>query len=144
MKAVISGVRARNCVRSPGESMATPGQNVSSKTKKTLRRAMMTLRQAKAQVLVHSARRPLTCNAGLAVELNEDLLEVRLPHLALPDHHALLVEPPQELGQPFVGHVHRALEGLVPDAVLQHPRQRGKACRLQGVEPQRGPPPPPA
>src|SRR3990170_6037741 len=121
MKAVISGVRARNCVKSPWESMATPGQNVSSKTKKTWRRAMMTLRQAKAHVLTHSARRPLTCNAGLAVELNEDLLEVRLPHLALPDHHALLVQPPQELGQPLVGPVPPAPQGLVPGGGLPHP-----------------------
>src|SRR3989442_15892490 len=50
MKAVIFASRARKRVRRPCESMATPGQKVSSKTKNTLRCAMITLRRAKAQV----------------------------------------------------------------------------------------------
>ena len=41
---------SRKRVSRPWESMATPGQNVSSKTKKTFRRAMMRLRWANAQV----------------------------------------------------------------------------------------------
>jgi hypothetical protein len=44
MKAVISGVSTRKRVSSPCESMATPGQKVSSKRKNTFRRAMMMLR----------------------------------------------------------------------------------------------------
>src|SRR5262245_15196834 len=101
MNAVIWGVRSRKRVRRPWDSMATPGQNVSSNTKNTLRLAMMTLRYAKAAVRTHSSR------AALASELNEHLLELGLAHLAVAHDHALLVQPPQDLRQPLVGGVHR-------------------------------------
>ena len=89
MKAVISGVRARKRVSRPWESMATPGQKVSSNTKKTFRRAMMRLRAAKAQSLTHS----VASDSGgrlSARELNEDLLELRLasPGSRAPAHPA--------------------------------------------------------
>src|SRR4026208_953691 len=104
MNAVICGVRSRKRVRSPCESMATPGQKVSSNSKKTLRCAMMILRWAKAHVLIHSMR------AVSASGLNEDLLEIMLLHLAPPEQHTPLDEPAQDLGQPLVGGVHGALD----------------------------------
>src|SRR6266850_1325871 len=90
MKAVIFASRARKRVRRPWESMATPGQNVSSKTKNMLRRAMITLRWANAQVRTTSTNhvsgsRSLTTTS--ARELNEDLLELRIVHLAVADQH---------------------------------------------------------
>src|SRR5580765_531160 len=119
MKAVICGVRSRKRVNSPCESMATPGQKVSSNTKNTLRCAMMMLRWAKAHVLTHSTR------AASASELNEDLFELGLLHLALEDEDTLLDEPAQDLGQPLVGGVHRALDALPAHLDLQDAGQLG-------------------
>src|SRR5262245_63935854 len=106
MKDVSWGERSRNRVSRPCDSMATPGQNVSSKTKNTLRRAMMRFRWAKAQVLTHSPPRPS------ARELNEHVLQFRLPHLAIAHHHRLLVEPAQDLGKPFLRDVDGALHAF--------------------------------
>ena len=76
--------------------MATPGQNVSSKTKKTFRRAMMRLRWAKAHVRTHSWTSPSggraearTAAVTSARELNEHLLQIGLAHAAIPYLHAL-------------------------------------------------------
>src|SRR5262245_49331433 len=131
MNAVIAGVRSRNRVRSPWESMATPGQKVSSKRKKTLRRAMMMWRWAKADVLTHSRR------AASASELNEDLLELWLVDLALADEHALLHEPAQDLGQPLVDGVDGALDALAPHLELQDAGELADPLGDGGVEAQR-------
>src|SRR5262245_47908807 len=130
MNAVIAGVRSRKRVRSPWESMATPGQNVSSKRKKTLRRAMMMLRWANAHVLTHSRR------AVSASELNEDVLELRLVDLALADEHALLHEPAQDLGQRLVDGVHRALDALAPHVEVQDAGELADPLGDGGVEAQ--------
>src|SRR5687767_15809950 len=103
MKAVIWGVSSRKRVSRPWESMATPGQNVRSKTKKTFRRAMMMLRWAKAHVRTHSWTSPSGSRAGgraeartaaatSARELNEHLLQIGLAHAAIPYLHALPVQ----------------------------------------------------
>src|SRR5262245_8817523 len=131
MNAVIAGVRSRKRVRSPWESMATPGQKVSSNRKKTLRRAMMMLRWANAHVLTHSRR------AVSASELNEDLLELRFVDLALADEHALFHEPAQDLGQPLVHGVHGALDALAAHMELQDAGELADPLRHGRVEAQR-------
>src|SRR6266567_924955 len=140
MKAVIFASRARKRVRRPCESMATPGQKVSSKTKNTLRRAMITLRRANAQVrttsTTHVSGRRSRGSAS-ARKLNEDLLELGLAHLAIPHQHSLLVQPAEDLGQALVEGVHRVLHELSPGVALQHPGQPGQALRRHGVEAER-------
>src|SRR3989441_627967 len=140
MKAVILVSRARKRVRRPCESMATPGQKVSSKTKNTLRRAMITLRRAKAQVrttsTTHVSGRRSRGSAS-ARKLNEDLLELGLAHLAIPHQHSLLVQPAEDLGQALVEGVHRVLHELSTGVALQHPGQPGQALRRHGVEAER-------
>src|SRR5262249_7119987 len=109
MKAVIFVSRARKRVSRPCESMATPGQNVSSNTKNTFRFAMIRLRFAKAQVRTSSTSQLSAPNSGTrargsasARKLNEDLLELGLAHLAVAHDHALLVQPAKDLRQPLV------------------------------------------
>src|SRR5216684_2053848 len=140
MKAVIFASRARKRVRRPCESMATPGQKVSSKTKNTLRRAMITLRRAKAQVrttsTTHVSGRRSRGRAS-ARKLNEDLLELGLAHLAIPHQHALLVQPAEDLGQALVEGVHRVLHELTAGVALQHAGQAGQALRRHRVETER-------
>src|SRR5216684_4219440 len=140
MKAVIFASRARKRVRRPCESMATPGQKVSSKTKNTLRRAMITLRRAKAQVrttsTTHVSGRRSRGRAS-ARKLNEDLLELGLAHLAIPHQHALLVQPAEDLGQALVEGVHRVLHELAAGVALQHAGQAGQALRRHRVETER-------
>src|SRR5262245_12745554 len=116
MNDVIAGVRSRNRVSKPCESMATAGQNVSSNTKKTFRPAMTRSRWAKAQVRAQSARSASAC------ELNEHLLQLRLLHLALADQHRVLVEPPENLRQPLLDGVDRALDTILPHVKLQDAR----------------------
>src|SRR5262245_1542791 len=130
MNAVIWGVRSRKRVRSPCESIATPGQKVSSNRKNTLRRAMMMLRWANAHVRTPSAR------TELASELNEDVLELGLVHLAVADQHALLGEPAQHLGQPLVGGVHRDLDVVAADMELEDAGQLAEPCRRWRVQAQ--------
>src|SRR3990170_2799732 len=103
--AVISGVSSRKRVISPMESTPTDGQKTSSKTKKTFRAAINTLRLAKAYTRPSSLR-----------QLNEHLLEVGLVHVHIADHDGLLVEPAQDLRKPLVGRIHRALH----PPVLEH------------------------
>src|SRR6266511_1450755 len=110
--------------------MATPGQNVSSKTKNTFRRAMMTLRWAKAQVLAHSARSPS------ARELNEHLLQVRLPHPTVTHQHGSLVEPPEDLRQPLLRRVHRALDALAAHPELEDAGQLAQPLGHDRVQPE--------
>src|SRR5436309_15034791 len=140
MKAVILASRARKRVRRPCESMATPGQKVSSKTKNTLRRAMITLRRAKAQVRTTSTtyvsgRR--SRGTASARKLNDALLELGLALLAIPHQHYLLVQPAEDLGQALVEGVHRVLHELSTGVALQHAGQPGQALRRHGVEAER-------
>src|SRR5215813_4850363 len=125
MKAVMRASRWRKRVRRPWESMATPGQKVSSKTKNTLRLAMMMLRYAKAHVRTSSAdqgSRGRGSRASVsASEFNEDVLQLGLVHLAIADQHPLLVEPAQELGQPLLRRVHRAFHLVAAHVDLEHP-----------------------
>src|SRR6266545_7290737 len=140
MKAVIFASSARKRVKRPWESIATPGQNVSSKTKNTFRRAMITLRWANAQVRTTSTNhvsggRSLTRRSSR--ELNEDLLELGLVHLAVADQHSLLVEPAQDLREPLVHGVHRAVDMLATRVCLENARQPDQPLRHRGVEPER-------
>src|SRR5262249_51486261 len=115
MNEVMAGVRSRNRVRRPCESIATPGQNVSSKTKNTLRRAMMRWRWQKPHVRPPSARTASAC------ELNEHLFQLGILDAAIAHQHRLLVEPAQDLGQPLLRRVHRALHALPAHVELEHP-----------------------
>src|SRR5574341_2239689 len=124
MKAVIFASRARKRVRRPWESIATPGQKVSSKTKNTFRRAMITLRRAKAQVRTTSTNQvsgARSVTSASARELNEDLLELGLVHLAVADQHSPLVQPPEDRGQPFEHRILRAGHQLAPRRQVQNP-----------------------
>src|SRR3989304_81643 len=113
--AVISGVSSRKRVISPRESTPTDGQKASSKTKKTFRAAINTLRLAKAYT------RPISLR-----QLNEHLLQVGLVHIHAPDHDALLVEPGQDLRKPLVGRIHRDLD----PSVLEHTTENaGQLCQ---------------
>src|SRR5947208_3428368 len=113
---------------------------VSAKTKDTLRRAMITLRRAKAQVrttsTTHVSGRRSRGSAS-ARKLNEDLLELGLAHLAIPHQHSLLVQPAEDLGQALVEGVHRVLHELSAGVALQYPGQPGQALRRHGVEAER-------
>src|SRR2546426_3795290 len=96
MKAVILASRARKRVRRPCESMATPGQKVSSKTKNTLRCAMITLRRAKAQVRTSSTNhgsggRPLP--RAPARKRNKEPPPPGPPYLAIAHQHPPLLQP---------------------------------------------------
>src|SRR3970040_162477 len=114
-KAVISGPRSGKRVTSPMERPPTVGQNASSKTKKTFRAAINTLRLAKAYT------RPISLR-----QLNEHLLQVGLVHIHVPDHDALLVEPAQDLGKPLGGRIHRQLH----PSVLEHAAENaGQLCQ---------------
>src|SRR5262245_8747595 len=106
MNDVISVVRSRKRVSKPWESIATPGQNVSSKTKKTFRRAMIRSRWANASVRVQPTR------SASARELNEDLLEFWFGDLAVAHQHGALVQPSQNLGQPLFRRIDGALDAL--------------------------------
>src|SRR5215467_14425744 len=123
MNDVIAGVRSRKRVSSPWDSIATHGQNVSSKMKKTFRRAMMRSRCAKAQVRAHSPRSASAC------ELNEDLLQLGLLHLTVTHEHGPLMQPTQDLGQALLGCVRRALDALPPHVELQDARQLAETLR---------------
>src|SRR4029453_11538647 len=105
MKAVIGGESSRERVRRAWDSMATPGQNVSSKRKKTFRRAMMRLRWAKAHVRTPPPISPSPIGSrgrASASELNEHLLQIGLTHAAVPHLHALLLDPGEQVGQPLL------------------------------------------
>src|SRR5215813_4857394 len=128
MNAVICGVRSRNRVSSPCDSIATPGQNVSSNRKNTLRRAMMRLRWAKAHVRTHSACRPS------ASELNEHVLELRLLDPAVAHQHGLLLQPAQELREPLVDGIHRTVDVIPAHLHLEHAGHVVELCRHARVQ----------
>src|SRR3990170_728461 len=123
--AVISGVSSRKRVISPMERTPTLGQKASSKTKKTLRAAINTLRLAKAYTRPASLR-----------QLNEDLLQVGLVHIHVPDHDALLVEPVQDLRKPLVGRIHRQLHPPVLDHTAENAGQLRQAISRGGIQAQ--------
>src|SRR5213593_3387330 len=105
---VCAGVRPRNLVISPIDSTPTIGQNSSSKKKKTLRDAISALRTTTAHTASASAR-----------QLNEDLLELRLPHAHVAHRHAFGEELAQQVGQPLLGVVDRALRPAVGGRAAQ-------------------------
>src|SRR5688572_6650835 len=123
-KDVWATVRPRKRVMSPMDSTPTMGQKSSSKKKKTLRDAISVLRITTAHTASASPR-----------QLNEHLLQLRLAHLHVAHHHALVVQLPQEVGQPLLGAVHGALHPAVDG--LSHPqharglRQPRHRSRLQ-------------
>src|SRR5512144_711702 len=111
--------------------MATPGQNVSSNRKKTLRRAMMMFRCANAHVRTHSPW------AASASELNEHLLELRLPHLTISNATALLDQPSHNVRQALVGGVDGALDTLTADGHREHAGQLSQPLGHRGLQAQR-------
>src|SRR5262252_4096386 len=117
MNDVICGVRSRKRVSNPCESIATPGQNVSSKRKKTFRRAMIRSRSANASMRVHPSR------SASARELNEHLLQLGLRDLTVPHQHGALVQPSQDLRQALFRCVDRALDALPAHVELEHSGQ---------------------
>src|SRR5262245_30958151 len=116
MNDVICGVRSRKRVSKPCESIATPGQNVSSKTKKTFRRAMIRSRWANASVRVHPSSR------ASSPDLNEAPLEFGLRDLAVPHQYGALVQPSQDLRQPLFRRIDGALDALPAHVELEHAR----------------------
>src|SRR5881296_4638368 len=94
-----ASVSSRNRDMRPMERTPTIGQKSSSKKKNTLRAPMRAFRSVTAQTARSSFR-----------QLNEDLLELRLAHLDVADDDAVGVERAEQLGQPLLGVVHRALD----------------------------------
>src|SRR5256712_12034748 len=99
------------------ERTPTIGQKSSSKKKNTLRAPMRALRSVTAQTARSSFR-----------QLNEDLLQLALPHLHVPDDDPVVVEGAQQLGEPPLRLVHRApdpalrLDAAAAARRLRHPR----------------------
>src|SRR5262245_57027431 len=86
----------------PIESTPTIGQKISSKKKNTLRAPMSAFRSVTAQTASSSFR-----------QLNEDLLELRLADLHVLDDDPLGMQRAEQLRQPLLGLVHRALDPAV-------------------------------
>src|SRR6267142_1807334 len=97
-----ASVSSRNRDIRPMDRTPTMGQKRSSKKKNTLRAPIRAFRSVTAQTARSSFR-----------QLNEDLLELGLPHLHVPDDDPLVVERAQQLRQPLLGLVHRALDPAV-------------------------------
>src|SRR5882724_119754 len=97
-----ASVSWRNRDIRPIDSTPTIGQKSSSKKKKTLRAPMRAFRSVTAQTASSSFR-----------QLNEDLLELRLADLHVLDDDALGVQGAEQLRQPLLGLVHRALDPAV-------------------------------
>src|SRR6266436_5453937 len=111
----------------PIDSNPTTGKNSNSKKKNTLREAMSRLRVAKAHTAISSA-----CNgsarprAPSARQLNEHLLQLGLAHPHVADDHALREERAQQLGQPLLGVVHRALDAAPVRDAAEHSGRLGE------------------
>src|SRR5881409_988616 len=121
-----SGVRWRNRVMRPMESTPTIGQKRSSKKKNTLREAMSALRTTTAQTASSSAR-----------QLNEHVLQLRLPHAHVPHRDALSGERTEKVGQTLLGPVHGALDPPVHRSTAEHARRFAEPGHGGRVEPQR-------
>src|SRR2546425_1088745 len=101
----------------------TIGQKSSSKKKNTLRAPMSAFRSVTAQTARSSFR-----------QLNEDLLELRLAHLHVADDDAVGVQRAEQLRQPLLGLVHRALDPPVDLDAPKNARNVGQPrhpCRVQ-------------
>src|SRR5207249_11134783 len=96
----------------PMERTPTTGQNRSSKKKNTLRAPIRAFRSVTAQTARSSFR-----------QLNEDLLELGLAHLHVPDDDPVVVERAQQLRQPLFGLVHRAFDPAVGLDAAENPRR---------------------
>src|SRR5262245_48130729 len=103
--------------------MPTIGQKSSSKKKNTLRALMRALRSVTAQTASSSFR-----------QLNEDLLELRLADLHVPDDDALGVKGAEQLRQSLLGLVHRALDPAIDLGAAQDARTLGEPRHARGVE----------
>src|SRR2546427_12737623 len=97
-----ASVSSRNRDIRPMERTPTIGQKGSSKKKNTLREPMSAFRS----VTAHTARSSFR-------QLNEDLLELGLPHLDVTAHDPVVVERAQQLREPLLGFVHGALDAAV-------------------------------
>src|SRR5215467_2361358 len=118
-----AALSSRNRDIRPIDRMPTIGQKRSSKKKNTLRALMRALRSVTAQTASSSFR-----------QLNEDLLELRLVDLHVPDDDALGVERAEQLRQPLLGLVHRALDPAVDLDATQDARALGEPRHARGVE----------
>src|SRR4029453_17989730 len=116
-------VSSRNRDIRPMERTPTIGQKSSSKKKKTLRAPMSALRSVTAQTARSSPR-----------QLNEDLLELGLMHLDVTDHDAVGVQEAQDLRQPLLGLVHRALDPAVHLDAAEHAGRLGEPRHPRRVE----------
>src|SRR5439155_22152871 len=94
-----AGVSSRKRDIKPMERTPTTGQNRSSKKKNTLRAPIRAFRSVTAQTARSSFR-----------QLNEDLLELGLAHLHVPDDDPVVVQRALQLSQPLLGLVDSALE----------------------------------
>src|SRR5439155_1685971 len=116
-------VSSRNRDIRPMDRTPTIGQKSSSKKKNTLRAPMSAFRSVTAQTASSSFR-----------QLNEDLLELRLAHLHVADDDAVGVQRAEQLRQPLLGLVHRALDPPVDLDAPKNARNVGQPrhpCRVQ-------------
>src|SRR5205809_6956890 len=112
----------------PMESTPTIGQKRSSKKKNTLREAMSALRTTTAQTASSSAR-----------QLNEHVLQLRLPHAHVPHRDALSGERTEKVGQTLLGPAHGALDPPVHRSTAEHARRFAEPGHGGRVETQRDP-----
>src|SRR5437667_5053239 len=118
-----ASVSSRNRDIRPMDRTPTIGQKSSSKKKNTLRAPMSAFRSVTAQTARSSFR-----------QLNEDLLELRLAHLHVADDDAVGVQRAEQLRQPLLGLVHRALDPPVDLDAPKNARNVGQPrhpCRVQ-------------
>src|SRR4029453_943695 len=118
-----AGVSSRNRDIRPMERTPTIGQNSSSKKKNTLRAPMSALRSVTAQTARSSSR-----------QLNEHLLQLRLAHLHVTDDDAVGVQRAQDLREPLLGLVHRALDPAVDLDAAEHSGRLGEPRHPRRVE----------
>src|SRR2546425_3138365 len=116
-------VSSRNRDIRPIDSTPTIGQKSSSKKKNTLRAPMRAFRSVTAQTASSSLR-----------QLNEDLLELWLADLDVPDDDAVGVKRAQQLRQPLLGLVHRALDPAVDLRAPEHARAFGEPWHARRIE----------
>src|SRR6266404_5113863 len=106
---VCSGVIWKKRAMRPIISTPCTGQKRSSKMRNTLREAIWRFRRAKAPTAAASTRK-----------LNEDLLQLRLAHLDVPDHGALGLDGREDRGQALLRFVHRARDPVAGDDAAEH------------------------
>src|SRR3989442_3876025 len=121
-----ASVSSRNRDIRPIERTPTIGQKSSSKKKKTLRAPMSAFRSVTAQTARSSFRK-----------FNEDLLQLRLAHLHVADEDAVGVERAEQLREPLLGLVHRALDPAVDLDAAKDARDLGEPRHARRVQPER-------